>query len=170
MAGPLGHLGSYPGKEPRMKLDELYPSLARISLVLFVLTFVIHLLALTELVRIHEVLVFPLLLPLFPAQFVVIYAINGGTFFPKRQTIQTADSWSYFLVALKFMPARVRYFGLVYWYLYAPVLLVLCAIRDNMSAFIAIGIGAMAMAHYIGFQYLLPRRKQIIDAVNENAG
>ena len=150
-----------------MKLNELHPLLAAWSLILFVAAFALHVVALFKLLPIPESLVAVLLLPACAAHFVLIMGVNGGQLFPKQMPNESGRFRKYFFAVLRFIPVSWRYPGLIFWYVYTPVVAVICITQENIAACFGLGIAAFALIHFLGFRFVLPQRDLIVEAANK---
>jgi hypothetical protein len=152
-----------------VKLEVLYPTLARLSLGLFLVSFCLHLCSLLDLLRVPEPIFPAMLAPIFPVQLVLILGINGGEFRSRnRQPYRPGRSWSYFFASLKHIPLLWRLFGLMFCYVYCPIIGVLCFRLSKETAFLGLVASAFPLVHFLAFRFVLPKRHLIIESVQSS--
>lgn len=151
----------------KLKIEILYSPLATWSFVLFVLSITLHILALSSLLVVPEIIVIFLVFPIIPTHFVLMLGLFGELLLAKRKPFEFGRSWKYFFAALQHLPATWRYFGFGFWFIYAPIAAITCSMQKNIVAFFGLGVAALALIHFMAFKFSLPRRDLIIDTVTK---
>ena len=129
------------------------------------LSMAFHCLALFDLIQVGDDLGFAFVvlsfLLILPGQVILIIGANGGELNVLRRRAPSGRAWRYLSSCLNCIPKVWRILGLSFWYVYMPVVGIVCVVRENTAAFFGLIVSAFFLLHFLAYQFVLPRRDEL---------